>query len=123
MVINEYGKREDPTVVLLAPMMVSGEELCRLMRPYFKGSYHIVAPDQGGHGKAGAYKSADEEYETLRDFLLGNGLTHLALVYGASLGAATRATDCIFIRSRCRNARLKSGCANVRPWRKSGSGL
>lgn len=88
MVINEYGKREDPTVVLLAPMMVSGEELCRLMRPYFKGSYHIIAPDQGGHGKAGAYKSADEEYETLRYFLLGNGLTHLALVYGASLGAA-----------------------------------
>ncbi len=27
MFINEYGKKEDPTVVLLAPMMVSGEEL------------------------------------------------------------------------------------------------
>lgn len=123
MVINEYGKREDPTVVLLAPMMVSGEELCRLMRPYFKGSYHIIAPDQGGHGKAGAYKSADEEYETLRDFLLGNGLTHLALVYGASLGAATRATDCIFIRNRCRNARSQSAFATGRRWRKSENGL
>ena len=37
MFINEYGKREDPTVVLLAPMMVSGKELYRLMKPYFKG--------------------------------------------------------------------------------------
>ncbi len=88
MFINEYGKREDPTVVLLAPMMVSGKELYRLMKPYFKGSYHILAPDQGGHGKAGAYRSADEEYRTLRAFLLKNGCTHISLVYGASLGVA-----------------------------------
>ena len=88
MLINEYGRRDDPTVVLLAPMMVSGEELCRLMQPYFKGSYHIIAPDQGGHGRAGAYRSADAEYDTLRSFLLEHGFTHLALVYGASLGVA-----------------------------------
>ena len=31
------------------------------MKPCFTGSYHIIAPDQGGHGKAGGCKSADEE--------------------------------------------------------------
>jgi len=88
MFINEYGNRNDPLIVLLAPMMVSGEELHQLMNPYFQDNYHFVAPDQGGHGKAGAYISADDEYRTLKSFLLESGYTEIELVYGASLGAA-----------------------------------
>ena len=52
MYINEYGSRDDPTVILLAPMMVSGSDLYNLMKPCFRRNYHIVAPDQGGHGQA-----------------------------------------------------------------------
>jgi pimeloyl-ACP methyl ester carboxylesterase len=88
MFINEYGNKGDPTIVLLAPMMVSGSDLYELMKPYFKGAYHVIAPDQGGHGKAGAYISADEEYRALRTFLLENNCTEIELVYGASLGVA-----------------------------------
>ena len=33
MYINEYGSRDDPTVILLAPMMVSGSDLYNLMKP------------------------------------------------------------------------------------------
>lgn len=88
MYINEYGNKNQPVVVLLAPMMVSGEDLYRLMSPYFQEEYHFVSPDQGGHGKAGAYISAEEEYRTLKDFLIGNGYTDIELVYGASLGVA-----------------------------------
>ena len=51
MFINEYGSREDPTIILLATMMVSGTDLHDLMRPYLKGAYHVIAPDQGGHGR------------------------------------------------------------------------
>ena len=88
MFINEYGNRDDPTIVLLAPMMVSGSDLYELMKPYVKGAYHVIAPDQGGHGKAGAYISADEEYRALRTFLPENNCTEIELVYGASLGVA-----------------------------------
>ena len=88
MFINEYGSREDPTIILLAPMMVSGTNLYDLMRPYWKGAYHVIAPDHVGHGKAGAYISADEEYQALRSFLLENDCREIALVYGASLGVA-----------------------------------
>ncbi len=70
MFINEFGNRNDPTVILLAPMMISGTDLYDQMSPFFRGSYHIIAPDQGGHGRAGAYISADEEYQTLKRFLL-----------------------------------------------------
>lgn len=88
MFVNEYGNRNDPTIILLAPMMVSGTDLYTLMTPYLKGSYHIIAPDQGGHGKAGSYVSADKEYQTLKAHLLDNGCTDIELVYGASLGVA-----------------------------------
>ena len=47
MFINEYGDKKDPIVLLLAPMMVSGEDLYQLMHPYFKHNYHFMAPDQG----------------------------------------------------------------------------
>lgn len=88
MFINEYGSREDPTIILLAPMMVSGADLYHLMKPNFQNAYHVIAPDQGGHGKAGAYISADDEYQTLRAFLLETDCREIALVYGASLGVA-----------------------------------
>lgn len=88
MFINEYGSRNDPTIILLAPMMISGSDLYGQMHPFFHGSYHIISPDQGGHGKAGAYRSADEEYEYLKGFLLEIGCTDIKLVYGASLGVA-----------------------------------
>ena len=88
MYINEYGDKNDPTIILLAPMMVSGEDLYNLMSPHFKGEYHIIAPDQGGHGKAGAYISADDEYAQLKEFLTENGYRHNDLVYEARLGGA-----------------------------------
>ena len=88
MFINEYGSKNQPVVVLLAPMMVTGDDLYRLMSPYFQGEYHFISPDQGGHGKAGAYISAEDEYQTLKEFLIKNGYTDIELVYGASLGVA-----------------------------------
>ena len=88
MFINEYGNRNDPTVILLAPMMISGTDLYGQMSPYFQGTYHFIVPDQGGHGKAGAYLSADEEYQTLKGFLLETECATIELVYGASMGVA-----------------------------------
>ena len=52
MFINEYGNPKDSKMILLAPMMVSGSDLYKLMSPYLKEEYFIIAPDQGGHGKA-----------------------------------------------------------------------
>ncbi len=88
MYINEYGDSQNPKIILLAPMMVSGEDLYNLMGPHLKGDYFIIAPDQGGHGKAGDYISADDEYKQLKEYLMKNGYTDIKLVYGASLGVA-----------------------------------
>lgn len=88
MYINEYGNPENPKLILLAPMMISGENMHDLMMPYLKGDYFIIAPDQGGHGKAGAYISADDEYDQLKDYLEKKNYKDIKLVCGASLGVA-----------------------------------
>ena len=36
MFIHEYGSREDPTMILLAPMMVSGTDLYHRMKPFLR---------------------------------------------------------------------------------------
>ena len=88
MFIHEYGSRDLPTIILMAPMMVSGADLYTLMSPHLTGEYHIIAPDQGGHGQAGQYQSADQEYKELKSYLLEIGCTQIHMLYGASLGVA-----------------------------------
>ena len=80
--INEYGNQDNPKLILLAPMMVSGEDLHRLMSPYLTGEYFIIAPDQGGHGRAGNYTSAEDEYTQLKYYLLDKGYTKIELFFG-----------------------------------------
>ncbi len=86
--IHMYGDDSLPKIILLAPMMVTGEELYQLISPYFKNEYCFISPDQGGHGKAGMYISADEEYASLREYLIDKHYTDIKLVYGASMGVA-----------------------------------
>lgn len=88
MYINEYGNPENPKLILLAPMMISGENIYELVSPHLKGEYFIIAPDQGGHGKAGNYISADMEYGELKRYLLEKNYKDINLVYGASMGVA-----------------------------------
>ncbi len=73
MFINEYGSKNDPILLLLAPMMVSGEDLYQLMHPNFKANYHFIAPDQGGHGKDGADFKRQFTADSYRQFFLDAG--------------------------------------------------
>ncbi|SDJ28654.1 hypothetical protein [Streptococcus equinus] len=52
MYFHEFGDFSLPKIVLLAPMMISGENLYHLVKPYLKGEYCIIAPDQGGTRKS-----------------------------------------------------------------------
>ena len=88
MYVKEFGEKDKPTIVMLAPMMVSGQDLYNLISPYLNGAYRIISPDQGGHGKAGAYVSAEDEYLQLKRYLKSQGIKDIKLIYGASLGVA-----------------------------------
>lgn len=59
MVLHEYAETGRPLLVLLAPMMVFGKDLYRLMAPCCKGDYCIVAPDWNEHRAVGGHISAE----------------------------------------------------------------
>ncbi|MBQ5316469.1 MAG: alpha/beta hydrolase [Oscillospiraceae bacterium] len=86
--ITEYGDRNAPCVVLIHPMLTSAEMMYNVIGSRLKGRYRIIAPDQGSHGRSQReFVSAEDEAARLHDYLLSEGITKIALVYGASLGA------------------------------------
>ncbi len=86
MVLHVYGNPKDPKILALHPMGITGENLYLTVKPYLKGSYCILAPDQGGHGASGPYESLEEETRILKEELLERGFTTIQLLYGASMG-------------------------------------
>ena len=89
MYIHEYGNRDNPTILMLHPMEISGEDLYKIMAPYFKGEYHIISPDQGGHGDSMPFNTCLEEAISLERWLIDNNCTDIKLLYGASMGVGT----------------------------------
>ncbi len=88
MYINVYGDPHDPVILALHPMSITGQDLYEALKPSLSGSYFVIAPDQGGHGRSGPYVSRDEELNTLKTYLLDNGCTDIRLLYAASMGVA-----------------------------------
>ena len=93
--ISEYGRKDAPCVVLIHPMLTSAEMMYDIIGSRLKGEYRIIAPDQGSHGRSRReFVSSEDEAARLHDYLVSEGITKIALVYGASLGAvcATKLT-------------------------------
>ncbi len=88
MYINEYGDPNDPIILGLHPMSITGEDLYEALKPNLKGRYLVIVPDQGGHGRSGPYMSLTDEVNTLKTYLLGKGYTDIRLLYAASMGTA-----------------------------------
>lgn len=70
-------------------MLLSGAQLYGLLGFHFAQGYHVISPDQGGHGESGEYVSSENEYRALKLWLVQNGCTKIEFLYGASMGAAT----------------------------------
>ncbi len=88
MYINEYGDPNDPIILALHPMSITGEDLYEALKPYLSGNYLVIAPDQGGHGRSGHYVSFEDEMDTLKTYLSEKGYTDIRLLYAASMGVA-----------------------------------
>ena len=89
MIMHTYGREGAPVILMLQPMGISAEMLYKLLGSKFKGDYHILIPDMGGHGdEVGDFISADIEAEHALLYLKSAGITEITLLYGASIGAA-----------------------------------
>ena len=89
MYMHTYGKPSDPAVVLLHPMGITAEKLYEIVGRKLKGSYFLLIPDMGNHGMEKAdFLSAEDEAENICKYLESHEITELAMIYGASMGAA-----------------------------------
>ena len=89
MIMHTYGREGAPVILMLQPMGISAEMLYKILGSKFKGDYHILIPDMGGHGdEIGEFISADIEAEHALLYLKAAGISEIALLYGASIGAA-----------------------------------
>lgn len=89
MLIHEYGDKNKPVLLLLPPMYVNGTDLFSWFYPEFGDAYYYIYPDVSGTGEdKGEFEDSDKEASYLIAYLKKEGLTHLHLLYGASLGVS-----------------------------------
>ena len=87
MKIQYFGDPSNPKIVVLHPMLLDGKSMLPLLGE-LRNSHCVIAPDLTGHGTdTGIFQSAQQEAETLADWLTTQGWIDLKLVFGASIGA------------------------------------
>ena len=86
MVIHTYGDPKDPAVVLIHPMLFSGQRMIDHLGQRIPGSHYIIAPDQGGHGDDHGPFTPKEDAAELNRFMREKGITEVEALYAASMG-------------------------------------
>ncbi|MDD3340294.1 MAG: alpha/beta hydrolase [Lachnospiraceae bacterium] len=88
MIMHDYNQQGKKVVLLLHPMLASGSMLYDLLGKHLGENVRCLAPDFASHGeeREKEFKSASEESEKIAHYLTKNGITHIDLAYGASLG-------------------------------------
>lgn len=88
MVLHEYGNGASKTLLILHPMLLTGEFTARIFEPLTE-SCRIIAPDLSGHGEAAGsdFISAESEAAEILHALKEKGCTDIGLTLGVSLGA------------------------------------
>ena len=88
MLMHDYNREGKKVVLLLHPMLASGEMMYDLLGRQLGENVRCLAPDFASHGEQRdrEFTGAAAEVEQLAAYLAENGITHLDLAYGASLG-------------------------------------
>ena len=118
MIINTYGDRSYPVVIMLHPMGFSGSQFYEQLGPHFRGKYFFVAPDMGNHGKElREFHSIEAEMSQLYIWLVKNDLRDITLLYGASMGGG-RSTASVSASGSALSENLsgRGACCQIRPF-------
>ena len=88
MIMHDYNPQNEKVVLLLHPMLASGQMMYDLLGQHLGSDVRCLAPDFGAHGeeRGQEYISADKEADQIMMYLQKEGITHVDLAYGASMG-------------------------------------
>ncbi len=93
-------------------MGITAEKLYEIVGRKLKGSYCLLIPDMGNHGKEKAgFLSAEDEAEKISTYLKSHEITELVMIYGASIEVRPGYNHCEYMMKK--NADYVSGIENV----------
>ncbi len=89
MKMHDIAQDPGKVILLLHPILGSAELLRSTFVPYMGEGFRFLIPDLAAHGTASdqPYQSAAQEAKELAAYLAAQGITHIRMAYGASLGA------------------------------------
>ncbi len=86
MKIHTFGDPGDPAVVLIHPMLFTGQQMIDRLGRKLPGRCYLIAPDQGGHGEDFGPYTPGKDAEALHRFLKEKGIADVRILYAASMG-------------------------------------
>ena len=89
MRIHTCGDPGDPVVLLIHPMLITGEQMVEHFGKKLPGKYCFIAADQGGHGEDTSVFTPRKDALELKQFLQDRGIREVELLYAASMGGVT----------------------------------
>ena len=110
MTIHEFGKGNDEIVVLIHPSAVMWD-YCEYVIPLMKDRYHLLIPALPGYDtqREGDFTSVEEIASELEGWIIDQGYTGTACIYGCSMGGSVVARILADNRLNIRSAVMDGG--------------
>ena len=91
MKMHDWNSDKKDVILLIHPMLATGEMMRRLLAVPMGNSFRYLIPDLTGHGDEieKDYESAVNEAAAIDDYLKEHEIHEIRLAFGASLGAVT----------------------------------
>ena len=89
MRIHTYGNPKDPVVLLIHPMLITGEQMYEHFGKKLPGKYCFITTDQAGHGEDTSVFAPRKDALELKQILQNQGIKEVELLYAASMGGLT----------------------------------
>ena len=100
MTFETKGNIENPAVILIHGMLMSGEDPL-VFGKYLADEYYVISPTLDGHGDDGSeLESAEQEARNIVDYLINTNISDVALIQGSSMGAEVALAVCNECKSR-----------------------
>jgi hypothetical protein len=86
MKFHTFGKEENPVMVMLPGSLCPSSSMSYLY-DIWKEDFYIIAPDYNGYDENSTFSTRQDEAKGIVQYLKKQGITHIKMVYGQSMGA------------------------------------
>ena len=87
MKIDTFGNNTNPVIIMLPGSFYPGSGL-EYLYSNMCNDYYIIVPTYNGHYEGSSnFTTRENEATEIKDYLLLNGILHIKMIYGQSMGS------------------------------------